>query len=55
MKVNAADPGYVSTDLNGHTGYLSPEEGARVIVQLATAPPDGPSGAFVAANGTTPW
>jgi NAD(P)-dependent dehydrogenase (short-subunit alcohol dehydrogenase family) len=23
IKINAADPGYTSTDLNGHTGYRS--------------------------------
>jgi NAD(P)-dependent dehydrogenase (short-subunit alcohol dehydrogenase family) len=33
--VNAACPGYVSTDLNGHTGYLSTDEAAKVPVRLA--------------------
>ena len=41
IKVNAADPGYCSTDLNGHSGPRSVEQGARVIVRLATLPDDG--------------
>lgn len=44
IKVNAANPGYCATDLNGHSGFRSPEEGAEVSVHLATLPADGPSG-----------
>ncbi|MEU1837417.1 SDR family oxidoreductase [Micromonospora chersina] len=44
IKVNAANPGYCATDLNHHSGFRTPEEGAEVSVHLATLPPDAPSG-----------
>jgi NAD(P)-dependent dehydrogenase (short-subunit alcohol dehydrogenase family) len=44
VKVNAANPGYCATDLNGHHGFRTPEQGAEVSVRLATLPPDGPTG-----------
>jgi NAD(P)-dependent dehydrogenase (short-subunit alcohol dehydrogenase family) len=44
IKVNAANPGYCATDLNGHSGFRTPEQGAEVSVHLATLPDDGPSG-----------
>lgn len=33
IKVDSADPGYVFTDLNGHTGDKTVEQGAAVVVQ----------------------
>jgi NAD(P)-dependent dehydrogenase (short-subunit alcohol dehydrogenase family) len=44
IKVNAANPGYCATDLNGRQGFRTAEQGARVSVHLATLPPDGPTG-----------
>lgn len=44
IKVNAANPGYCATDLNGHSGPRSAETGASVMVHLATLDEDGPSG-----------
>jgi NAD(P)-dependent dehydrogenase (short-subunit alcohol dehydrogenase family) len=44
IKVNAANPGYCATDLNGHSGFRSAEDGAQVSVLLATLPADGPTG-----------
>jgi NAD(P)-dependent dehydrogenase (short-subunit alcohol dehydrogenase family) len=44
IKVNAANPGYCATDLNGNSGFRTPEQGAEVSVHLATLPADGPSG-----------
>jgi NAD(P)-dependent dehydrogenase (short-subunit alcohol dehydrogenase family) len=44
IKVNAANPGYCATDLNGNNGFRTPEQGAEVSVHLATLPDDGPSG-----------
>ncbi|PWR06303.1 dehydrogenase [Micromonospora acroterricola] len=44
IKVNAANPGYCATDLNGNNGFRTPEQGAEVSVHLATLPADGPSG-----------
>jgi NAD(P)-dependent dehydrogenase (short-subunit alcohol dehydrogenase family) len=54
-KVNAADPGYVSTDLNGHRGYRTAAEGAAIIVRLATLPVEGPTGGFFNDSGPVPW
>ena len=44
IKVNAANPGYTKTDLNGNTGFRSVAEGAEASVHLATLDADGPSG-----------
>jgi NAD(P)-dependent dehydrogenase (short-subunit alcohol dehydrogenase family) len=44
VKVNAANPGYCATDLNGHSGFRTAEQGAEVSVHLATLPDDGPTG-----------
>ncbi|WP_318152591.1 SDR family NAD(P)-dependent oxidoreductase [Paenibacillus terricola] len=55
IKINSADPGYTATDLNGHTGYRTVEQGASIVVKLATLPSDGPSGGFFDENGVIPW
>ncbi|WP_330182103.1 SDR family oxidoreductase [Nocardia sp. NBC_01503] len=44
IKVNAANPGYCATDLNHHSGFRTPAQGAEPSVYLATLPEDGPSG-----------
>lgn len=44
IKVNAANPGYCATDLNGNSGFRTAEQGAQVSVHLATLPEDGPTG-----------
>jgi NAD(P)-dependent dehydrogenase (short-subunit alcohol dehydrogenase family) len=44
IKVNAANPGYCATDLNGRSGFRTPEQGAEVSLHLATLPADGPTG-----------
>ncbi|GAA2062692.1 SDR family NAD(P)-dependent oxidoreductase [Williamsia deligens] len=46
MRVNAADPGYTATDLNGNSGHQTVTEGTDAIVALATIGPDGPTGEF---------
>ncbi|GMK37076.1 dehydrogenase [Paenibacillus sp. CCS19] len=55
IKINSADPGYTATDLNGHKGYRTVEQGASIVVKLATLPDDGPSGGFFDENGAIPW
>jgi NAD(P)-dependent dehydrogenase (short-subunit alcohol dehydrogenase family) len=55
IKVNSADPGFTSTDLNGHRGYRSVEQGASIVVKLATLSNDGPTGGFFDENGVIPW
>lgn len=53
--VNSVSPGYVKTDLTGHNGYMTPEEGARLPVQYALLGADAVSGRFVEPDGETPW
>jgi NAD(P)-dependent dehydrogenase (short-subunit alcohol dehydrogenase family) len=64
VKVNAANPGYCATDLNGHAGFRAAAEGASVSVRLACLPDDGPTGTFWGYRwgtddpepyGTLPW
>lgn len=55
IKVNAADPGYCATDLNGHAGPRTPAQGAIAAVRLATLPQDGPTAGFFDDAGTVPW
>lgn len=53
--INAGCPGYVATDLNGHQGTRTPEQGAAVFLELATLPDGGPTGTFRDENGALPW
>ena len=53
--VNAADPGYTATDLNGGQGTQTVTEGTDAIVRLATLGADGPTGIFVNRDGAVPW
>jgi NAD(P)-dependent dehydrogenase (short-subunit alcohol dehydrogenase family) len=55
MRVNAVDPGYTATDLNGHRGSQTVHEGTDAIVAMAQIGPDGPTGTFVDRNGAVPW
>ena len=53
--VNAADPGYVATDLTGQQGFNSVQDGALPAVRLATLPADGPTAGFYNIDGPMPW
>ncbi|MFD7660547.1 SDR family NAD(P)-dependent oxidoreductase [Actinosynnema sp. NPDC059797] len=53
--VNAVDPGYCATDLNGHRGHRTAARGAAVAVRLATLGPDGTTGGFHGEDGPLPW
>jgi NAD(P)-dependent dehydrogenase (short-subunit alcohol dehydrogenase family) len=55
FRVNAADPGYTATDLNGHSGHQTVTEGTDAIVELAQASPDGPTGSYRDRSGEIPW
>jgi len=55
IKINAVDPGYTATDLNGGTGIQTVEEGAEIIVRMAQIGQDGPSGEYFAARGPIRW
>lgn len=54
IKVNAAHPGSVVTDMNKN-GVLSVEEGAKTSVALATLPADGYTGKFIYLGQELPW
>jgi NAD(P)-dependent dehydrogenase (short-subunit alcohol dehydrogenase family) len=55
-RVNAVTPGLTATEFTATTGAgWSVEEGAEIIVRMATIGPDGPTGTFVEAAGTVPW
>ena len=55
IRVNAVDPGYTNTDLNGRTGTQTVEEGAAVMVRMARLGSDGPTGTFVSLRGPVAW
>ena len=55
IRFNAVDPGYTATDLNGHSGPQTIEEGAEILVRMATIGPDGPTGGFFDRHGTVAW
>jgi NAD(P)-dependent dehydrogenase (short-subunit alcohol dehydrogenase family) len=53
--INLACPGFVATDLNGHRGVRTPEQGAAIAIRLATLPDDGPTGGYFEDAGEIPW
>jgi NAD(P)-dependent dehydrogenase (short-subunit alcohol dehydrogenase family) len=55
MKVNAVEPGHVRTDLNGNSGFITPEEGAVTAIKMALIEQDGPTGGFFGSHGRQPW
>ncbi len=55
MRINAVEPGFTKTDLNGNTGRQTVEQGAEIIVRMAQVGTDGPTGGYFDAEGTLPW
>lgn len=55
IRINAVEPGFTNTDLNGRTGTQTIEEGAEIIVGMAQVTPDGPTGTFSSLHGPLPW
>jgi NAD(P)-dependent dehydrogenase (short-subunit alcohol dehydrogenase family) len=55
IRINAVDPGYTATDLNGNSGPQTLDEGTDAMVRLATIGLDGPTGGFFDRNGPVPW
>lgn len=54
-RINAVDPGFTKTDLNGNTGTQTVAEGAEPIVRMAQIGADGPTGSFVNRDGAMSW
>ncbi len=55
IKVNAAHPGWVKTDLGTENAPMEVEDGAKTSVQLATLGADGITGGFVHLGEHLPW
>ena len=53
--VNAANPGWVQTDMGGSGATRSVEEGAEALVWAATLPNSGPTGGFFQDRRPVPW
>lgn len=55
FKINSVNPGSTATDLNGHRGQQTVEEGAAPIVAYALIGDEGPTGKFLSADHEEPW
>jgi NAD(P)-dependent dehydrogenase (short-subunit alcohol dehydrogenase family) len=55
MRINAVEPGFTKTDLNGNTGTQTVEQGAEIIVRMAQVGADGPTGGYFDVEGALPW
>lgn len=55
IKVNAAHPGWVKTELGGEGATMDIPDGAKTSVALATIGADGPNGAYIHMGETLPW
>lgn len=53
--VNAADPGWVRTDMGGAGASRSPEQAAKDMLWLATLPGNGPTGGFFRGRRGVAW
>src|SRR5450755_2658268 len=55
IKVNAAHPGWVKTEMGGKGATMEISDGAKTSVALATLGVDGPNGAYLHMGETLPW
>ncbi|MFP9130307.1 SDR family oxidoreductase [Niallia sp. BSM11] len=55
IKVNAADPGWVSTDMGGTSAPTTPKQAAESILWLTAIGSDGPSGKFFRGKNSIDW
>jgi NAD(P)-dependent dehydrogenase (short-subunit alcohol dehydrogenase family) len=55
IRINAVEPGFTRTDLNGNTGRQTVEQGAEIIVRMAQVGPDGATGGYFGVEGALPW
>jgi NAD(P)-dependent dehydrogenase (short-subunit alcohol dehydrogenase family) len=55
IKVNAVHPGWVKSNIGGTSAPLTPQDGAKDIVWLATLGDDGPTGGYFNDRQLEPW
>ena len=55
IKVNAAHPGHVQTDMGGPEAPMAIPDGAKTSVELALLPADGPNGGYFHMGQALPW
>jgi NAD(P)-dependent dehydrogenase (short-subunit alcohol dehydrogenase family) len=55
IKVNAVDPGFTATDMNGGQGYRSVGQAAEIPLALANGKMNGVTAAFLNHNGKLGW
>jgi NAD(P)-dependent dehydrogenase (short-subunit alcohol dehydrogenase family) len=55
IKVNAAHPGHVQTDMGGANAPMAIVDGAKTSVQLALLGADGPTGGYFHMGERLPW
>ena len=55
MRINAVEPGHTATDLNHQAGRQTAEQGAEIIVRMASIGADGPTGGYFDASGPLSW
>ena len=55
IKVNAAHPGWVKTELGGEGAVMEIPDGAKTSVELALIGEDGPNGAYLHLGERLPW
>jgi NAD(P)-dependent dehydrogenase (short-subunit alcohol dehydrogenase family) len=55
IKVNAAHPGWVKTEMGGEGATMELPDGAKTSVTLATLAADGPTGSYTHMGEALPW
>lgn len=55
ITVSAINPGFVATDINDNKGDLTPAQGVRRAIELATMTDPPPTGGFFNDTGIEPW
>jgi NAD(P)-dependent dehydrogenase (short-subunit alcohol dehydrogenase family) len=55
IKVNAAHPGWVKTEMGGENAPMEIEDGVKTSVELATLSNNAPSGKFIHLGEELPW